>query len=332
MVAGRGIGMRYGAMRKECALHRKLPDAVLAVLAVLVALVLSGPGAEATPNIKGSFEPFAPDSSFRTPIPDGVALDPNSEAMVASATRGGGLFANLVRYGIPIYHADSATPRHVVECTITSWGRCPFDGLEVPIPDGARPHGGSDGAMVVADNSTRESFEFWRAKHVDGRWTVSFGAVMNLNGSGWGGTATASGASRLGGVIQIAEIQQGVIPHALALQTENACAGELRFPATRTDGHSSRPDCLPEGARLRLDPTVDLAALSLPPAVRMVARALQVYGGYVVDTGGAPLSVSFELDPGAANGGIGAVYQQAGLRWDYDNMPGVPWDRLQVLA
>jgi hypothetical protein len=42
--------------------------------------------------------------------------------------------------------------------------------------------------------------------------------------------------------------------------------------------------------------------------------------------------VSFELDPTAGNGSIGSVYRDAGLRWDYDNLPGVPWDRLQVLA
>lgn len=309
----------------------RLAGAALVVL-VGLALVPGLPVAGSFPPARASFEPFAPSSPFRTPIPDGAPLDPNSEAMVASATRGGGLFANLVAYGIPIYQTDAGTPRYVVECSITSWGRCPFDGYQVPIPDSARPHRGSDGAMVMVDHSTREIFEFWRARHADGRWTASFGAVMNLDGSGWGGTATASGASRLGGVIQISEIQQGVIPHALALQTVNACAGEFRSPATRTDGHSSRPDCLPEGARIRLDPAVDLSVLPLVPAVRMVARALQVYGGYVVDTGGAPLSVSFELDRTAANGSVGAVYQEAGLRWDYDNMPGVPWNRLQVLA
>jgi hypothetical protein len=133
-------------------------------------------------------------------------------------------------------------------------------------------------------------------------------------------------------VIQIAEIQQGEIPHALAVATDNVCAGVFRPPAIATDGRSSRSDCIPEGARIRLDPGVDLGALILAPAVRTVARALQVYGAFVVDRSGAPMSVSFELDPTAGNGSIGSVYRDAGLRWDYDNLPGVPWDRLQVLA
>jgi hypothetical protein len=56
------------------------------------------------------------------------------------------------------------------------------------------------------------------------------------------------------------------------------------------------------------------------------------YGGYLVDYGGAALSVSFELDTTATTGSVGPVYEQAGLRWDYDSLPGIPWSRLQVLA
>jgi hypothetical protein len=251
--------------------------------------------------------------------------------MITRASRGG-MYTNVVEFGIPIYHAAADTPRNTVRCTITWWGPCPFDGYQVPIPNFARPHTGSDGAMVVVDESTRKVFEFWQARRTGEEWTASWGAVNNLDGSGWGGASTGSGASRLAGVIQIAEIAQGEIPHALAIQTDNVCAKVFRRPAIKADGKSLRPDCIPEGARIRLDPAVNLDALTLVPAVKTVARALQDYGGYVVDGGGAGLSVSFELDPTASNGSIGSVYQQSGLRWDYDNLPGVPWDRLQVLA
>jgi hypothetical protein len=297
------------------------------VLPCAVIWVVAGP----MPHAQAALEPFAPGSPFRTAIAPGAAVDPDSAAIIAAVSNNG-ISANLVEFGIPIYYADAGTPRQAVECTETYWGPCPFDGYEVPIPEGARPHTGSDGAMVVVDQRSRQVFEFWQARRDGGRWTTSFGAVNNLDGSGWGGAATASGASRLGGVIQIAEIREGLIPHALAVQTNNACAGAFRWPATKTDGQSSQSDCLPEGARIQLDPTVDLGALSLSPGVRTVARALQTYGAYVIDRGGAPLSVSFELDPSAGDDSVGAVYQQAGFRWDYDNMPGVPWERLQVLA
>jgi len=239
----------------------------------------------------------------------------------------------LVEFGIPIYQADASTPRHRVSCTLSMpWGPCPFEGDEVPIPVGARPHSGSDGAMVVVDEATRQAFEFWQAQRDGDGWRTSWGAVTNIDGSGWDRGATASGASRLAGVIRISEIANGDIPHALAVATSAACAGTFRPPAISTDGGSSRSDCIPEGARLRLDPNVDLDALTLAPAVRAVARAMQVYGAFVVDRSGSPLSMSFELDTTAPSGSVGAVYQQAGLRWDYDHLPGVPWDRLQVLA
>jgi hypothetical protein len=303
-----------------------------AAVATLVFLSMSLTVDLSIPRAAASDQPFAPGSPFRSPLTPGAPVDPNSDAMIARASRTGGVAANLVAFGIPIYYADASTPRRTVVCTDTTWAPCAFDGYQVPIPDGARPNRGSDAAMVVVDEAARKTFEFWQAGHAGGQWTTSTGAVGNLDGSGWGRGATASAASRLGGVIRLAEIREGSIPHALALQSSNVCAGEFRSPAISTDGHSSRSDCLPEGARLRLDPTIDLDALALTPGERAVARAMQIYGGYIVDQGGAALSMSFELDPTAGNGSIGPTYEQAGFRWDYDDMPGVPWDRLQVLA
>ncbi len=318
-------------IRQACtwSFGRKVRAARVMALALLL-LAFMAPACQ-TPTAHAAFEPFGLGSPFRTRIGDRAAVDPNSGPMIAWASRNGGINANLVEFGIPIYFASADSPRYLVSCT-KPWGRCPFDGYQVPIPLGARPHSGSDGAMVVVDPSTRQVFEFWHAQQADNQWTVGWSAVTNLDGSGWDHGATGSGASRLGGVILVAEIQQGEIPHALAVATDNVCAGVFRSPAIASDGVSSRSDCIPEGARIRLDPTVDLDALTLAPAVRTVARALQQYGAYVVDRSGAPMIVSFELDTTADNGSIGTAYQQAGLRWDYDDLPGVPWDRLQVLA
>lgn len=302
------------------------------VMTAVAAVTLSGVMvlATAAPGAK-AIEPFSPGSAFRTAIPAGAALDPNSAPMAARISRAGAMNAALVEFGIPIYHADANTPRHTVTCT-KDWGTCPFDGASVPIPADAKPHSGSDGAMVVVDSTSRRVYEFWQANRGGDGWSASWGAINPLDGTGWGGASTGSGASRLGGVIQVSEIARGDIPHALALQTDSVCANVFRPPAVRTDGRDTRADCIPEGARVRLDPELDLGGLDLAPAVYAVARAMQVYGGYIVDVGGAPLSVSFELDTSAANGSIGSAYQKAGFRWDYDNMSAVPWDRLQVLA
>ena len=171
------------------------------------------------------------------------------------------MVANLVEYGIPIYATNADTPRHSVSCTRVEYGLCPFAGWPVPIPDEATPNSGSDGVLVTVDEADGISFEFWQAAKRDGRWSTSFAAVNSIRGSGWGGAATGSGASRLAGVVRIAELAAGRIPHALALQTNNACP-TFRPPAVKSDGSSTRGDCIPEGARLQLDPTLDLSTLT----------------------------------------------------------------------
>ena len=283
------------------------------------------------PSDAGTFAtPFAENSPWRQRIPPNPMIDPNSAAMIAAVQPRPALASNLVEFGIPIYRASADDPTYALNCTQADWGVCPLAGWEVMIPDGAAPHVGSDHALVTVDERRGLVFELWQATKSGDQWSASWGGVNNLDGSGWGGAGTGSGASRLAGVIRLSEIAAGDIPHALALQTNNAC-GTFRPPALVSDGKSTRADCIPQGARLQLDPALDLSELDLTPGELAVATAMQRYGGYVMDSGGAPLSASFELDTHAAPGTVGATYEAAGFRWDYDAMEHVPWEMLRVL-
>jgi hypothetical protein len=274
--------------------------------------------------------PFSPSSPWRQEIPSNPPIDPNSGAMIAAVQPKPALFANLIDYAIPIYGTSADTPSYTVTCTRVDYGTCPFSNRPVVIPAGAKANSGSDGALVTVDEAKGLSFEFWRAVKSGDQWSTSFGAVNSLSGSGWGGAATGSGASRLAGVVRMAEIADGHVPHALALQTSNAC-NTYRSPALKSDGTSTGQACIPEGARLQLDPSLDLNGLHLMAGELAVATAMQQYGGYVMDVSGAPLSVSFERDSDAAPGELGSVYQDAGFRWDYDAMEKIPWKELRVL-
>lgn len=302
---------------------------VVAALAVLAA-PLVGPARPAA----AATRPFAASSPFNTPVKASPRLDPASAAMVARLSRTGQAYANLYAYGVPIYTATASTPRYRVVCDQEgAWGACPLTRQLMPIPTGARPSAGTDGAMVVIDPATGTVGEYWRARKVGSTWQAGWGAVNTLSGSGWGGASTGAGASRLGGVVRVDEIAAGVINHALVVQTDNACAGRYRAPALKTDGESVRSDCIPEGARLQLDPTINLGAIKgLTPGERAVARALQVYGAYVIDKAGTSMSLSFEVARDATASSPGAVYTRAGLAWDYHGMPRIPWHRLRVLA
>ncbi len=306
---------------------------LVVLVSTIVAVVAASAGRTACSTTRngGAEPPFAADSPWRQAIPERPSIDPGSAAMIGHVQSTRGVFANLVQYGVPIFTAQPGTPEYRVQCVGQNWGICPFAGWPVPIPAGAQPNSGSDAAMVTVDKASGTVFEFWRASRAGDQWSTQWGAVNSLHGSGWGGAATGSGASRLAGVIRVAEISAGAIPHALALQTNNACS-TFRPPALKSDGTSLRTDCLPEGARLQLDPALDLTTLGLRSGELAVATAMQTYGGYVVDAGGAPLSVSFELDTSAPPPGLGKVYQAAGFRWDYDPMDHVPWEKLRVLS
>jgi hypothetical protein len=255
--------------------------------------------------------------------------------MVSWLSRTGRANAALFEFGIPIWEANAASPRVRVQCAMSpAWGPCPFQDL-IPMPAGAEPHTGSDGALVIVDRAAQQSFEFWQLRRGGDSWLTSWGTIQDLRGTGFqsGASSTASGASRLGGVIRVAEIANGRIPHALVMSSDSSCQQVFRAPAVKTDGESPRPDCTPQGARLQLDPNIAVAALpGITPGERAVAKALQDYGVYLIDKGGAPMSVSFELARDATSAqSPGAVYQRAGLAWDYYDLPHIPWRRLRVL-
>ncbi len=277
--------------------------------------------------------PFAATSPFNVPVRTRPKVDAKSAVMIAQLGRAGLGYANLVEFGIPIFVASPSTPRLPVDCTITTWGPCQLEVGPRPFPTNAAPNSGSDGVMTIIDPAAGTVDEYWQASRTSAGWSTSWGSISSLSGSGWGSTSTGAGASRLAGVVRVSEIAAGQIPHALVVQSDTACAKVFRAPATKTDGLSTRSDCVPEGARLQLDPAINVAAIpNITPGERAVARALQVYGAYLIDRADAPLSMSFELAPDASGNSPGTVYQQAGFAWDYFGMPHIPWKKLRVLA
>jgi hypothetical protein len=128
-------------------------------------------------------------------------------------------------------------------------------------------------------------------------------------------------------VVRTDEMRSGHIDHALVFSTNNACPA-FRFPASKSDGSSGRADCIPEGTRVQLDPSFDVAgAPGLTPGERTVATALQQYGAYAIDNGGANMAFVFESPSGEAD-----PYPAVGFSWDYFGMDHIPWSQLRVLG
>jgi hypothetical protein len=314
-------------------MRRRVHARIVRVAGVLAgaALVASCATADAVASLSpDGGRPFAADSPWNTPIPASARVDPRSDAMVAQLTDGAPA-ATIYEYGDAIWDADASTPRQRIVCERSDeWGACGIEGAQVPIPDGAEPDPGSDGAMIVVDHERGLAWDFWRARRdADGRWRTDWGGVVDLASDGvvpLRRSSRGSGIARLGGIVRTWEIAQGRIPHALAVATRATCRDEFRAPATKSDGTTDGDGCVPPGARIQLDPAVDLDQLDMPPGERAVAEALQTYGAFVVDSGGSPLSIAFQNPVGRDD-----PYPGAGLV-QYDPMTSVPWQRLRVLA
>jgi hypothetical protein len=253
------------------------------------------------------FRFFAPTSFWNAPVPADAPLDPSSGSVVralvekvgAEEETGRGPWIDTTSWTLPVYTVPADQPTVPVQLE----GGDPKDSLAsafsaVPLPSDAQPAGGSDKELVVWQPSTERLWEFWRLEHKAGGWQASGGGAMQdvsaqqgvYGPEVWPGAkpwwgANGSSLSNLGGMISLEDLKLGQINHALTIGAGETRAGVYASPAQRTDGTSKDPLSLPEGAHLRLNPSVNLVALHLPRLTLMIAEAAQRYGVIVTDSG-----------------------------------------------
>jgi hypothetical protein len=210
----------------------------------------------------------------------------------------------------------------------------------VPIPAGARAADSPDRQLTFWQPGADKLWEFSGARRDADGWHARWGGAIRrvskssgyYTGAAWRGAkrdwgATASGLPVIGGTMLLDELKRGRIEHALTMNVPVARAGVFAWPAQRTDG-VGLPTTLPEGARLRLDPTLNLGELNLPKLTRMIARAAQRYGIVVRDQTGDAISFSGE-NPSHFRGNPYRKYFRG--RKPQELLANFPWDRLQVL-
>ena len=108
------------------------------------------------------------------------------------------------------------------------------------------------------------------------------------DGTGWWNGRRASMLPSFAGLIRNGEIAAGRIPHALAMiMATRLLARQAAWPALAFDRDSaSYAGPLPMGALLAIPPTVAIETLGLTKTGRILARAAQDYGVYIVDSTG----------------------------------------------
>ena len=272
------------------------------------------------------------------------------ELIAAEEKSGIGPWIDETEYSTPLYIVGPEQPKVDVQLNAGPWAadlQKVFD-EGVPIPADAKPAAGTDAEMTIYQPSSDTLWEFWRAAKTESGWQASWGGAMQhvsespgyysdtswpgLTASqGWNWGATATSLPVIAGTIRIAELRAGHIEHALALDIPNACAGEFSFPAQRSDGTEESAECIPEGAHMRLNPSLDLASLSLSPITRMLAEAAQRYGIIVRDI--THHNVGFYAEdptPTGSNPYTGPNGLFDGLEpWVF--LREFPWNQLQLL-
>jgi hypothetical protein len=297
---------------------------------------------------------FSPTSIWNAPLTAGAALDAEGPQLVKDlqdtvaqnlAARTGPWIATN-QSGIPFYRVAWNKPLVRVQLDTGSWGATLQTAFEaVPIPSDAKPGTGADGHMAIWQPGTDTYWEFFHMRKLADGWHADYGGAMKnvsrsggvfttnswpgLSGTYWG--ATASSLPLAGGLMRIDELKAGVIPHALALAIPFARPKTWSYPAQRTDGSSPDAAGIPEGARFRIDPALDLSKLVMPRMTRMMAVAAQRYGIVVTDQTG--WAVGFRAEDNTPTGsdpyyGAGGLF---GGLYPNDLLASFPWDHLQLL-
>ena len=303
------------------------------VTAGLFATSALGPhGASAATTRDPITWPFPWSSIWNMPIGSGAIYDP---AGIAPAT-GASLDADenvLVLHpeapSAPVYQTTAGWDASTTRCAAATSNVL----FNAPIPQnfftdpgygGSTPNMAS--AVLLADGHTvKQSQPLHRC--ADGR-TVSQYVYPDADirtGDGIAGAHGGSGMSSLGGTIRMGElVPDGTIRHALKLELfahrflayRNDGTPGFRWPAVQADGYafSNYAGSVPSlemGALLALKPDFSVASLRTEPA-RILARALQDYGGYVVD------DTAWDVDAVATEWGPdGRVTSEFNSRWGF---------------
>ena len=259
-------------------------------------------------SLRADFKIFSTDSPWNTPIPENPELDSFSQEMINRLEgEGKNLRADYRQWTIPLYVIDATkapTRDFFREKGYYPSVADPKDkryARKIPFPKGIHPDPKRDGHLLLVDPKLRKTWDFSRLKYSSEEgWTASRIDVWDLDGTGtrtpfsgkrwWTGGARGSGMPLIAGLIRPEEIKAGVINHALAFACPNIRVSpydpdrpQLCKPAHRSDGRQIGFTYLPMGARMQLDPNLDLDKLGLSRTSKIIAKAMQTYGMYLCD-------------------------------------------------
>ena len=305
---------------------------VLSVFAIFIAaLLLAGAtsAAQSTatrpPLPGGDYQPFAADSPFNIPIPANPKLDPKSGKIIATLT---GMTQHACAACAPPPHPPASTTRFLsitashrtrfTPFTATSMARRPtgaiarwrtFGSTSPPMPGPkTAATARTPGARITTSPSSTPPQT--RNTTCGARPGPTAKAAISPSVGEVSGPTTSEGINIFGatqsqfaltiGIVRSADINAGIIPHALQMAIPCASGMGVYPAAVPSDEPCPKKTVAPPyyGMRVQLNLSDDeIAALDAPAYAKTIFPALAHYGAFVSDTGTGD-SMEFQTESG----------------------------------
>jgi len=211
-----------------------------------------------------------------------------------------------------LYFGHSSDPQYTVSC-YDYGGGCSASGVNVHIPKGAYPSGGSDHHIDIRDTVTGKDVMLWEAPIPSGnggKYSVGWGAVIDSNSQGLNGIgSTASGISALWSLRET-DLVHNTINHAIIVSVNGESSLGYVYPAVSWDNNFFRNNYPEMGAHFWLDVRPSQLPSNCPAYAVSYLTALNKYGAYFVDYAGisSVFGIQAESDMSYTYDGGGSVW------------------------
>lgn len=273
------------------------------------------PAATTPPVTAGCPAPYAATSPWNTAISSTPTISPNSGQYIASLLPSTAkLTSDPTQYADPVYFVNNSTPLVSISyvngwfSNVTNGGNTLTDNRSidstqrhtlVPMPSGTPMTNGFDGHVILINTDTNDEWDVSRytvdattgalsASNI-GHYNRTWSAVPPYDVNGKPYFIRGSGVPFLAGGVHPCEITQGHIDHAIGLVVPST-QPDWVYPVTNSDGKHTLGTGIPEGTHFQLDPSIPDSTIQTTWGCKgpcfTLAKAMQKYGLYVIDSGG----------------------------------------------
>ena len=273
-------------------------------------------------SLPASWRPYQATSPWNTKISLNAYTHPDSEAIMVVMEQEAKNIRLIKRYNPPVWVVNSDNmPKQKIKSDkiFDTWDkdRDNWTDVDVPIVESMWQEPTRDGHIIIVDPFKMKAWEMSKFKWEQtpegaiptsttfNVWDLKgTGYALPLDGQRWhmrGGRG--SGFPVLAGLIRPEELAAGEIRHALLLVFSKNRKGRgdkeifISPPAVRSDGQFEGEQFPIQGMRFQLNPELtesDFDEWGLSREGKIVARALQHYGMFLGDDGGA-MSIGIQL-------------------------------------